>query len=194
MDPPWEEYYKRGNKINNDEDLTPWSLSELKNLKIDKLMDVPSFIFLWCGSSEHLEDARELFKWWNIRRCEDIVWAKTNFKTHTHTNEDLSFLNRVKEHCLVGIKGTVKRGSDGHFIHANVDTDVIIAEEESMASTKKPEELYEIVERFCLGRKRLELFARKHNRRHGWLSIGNEFEETTFNKDEWDSWFDGNLL
>lgn len=35
----------------------------------------------------------------------------------------------IKEHCLLGIKGTVRRSTDGHIIHANIDTDVIIAEE-----------------------------------------------------------------
>ena len=29
----------------------------------------------------------------------------------------------------MGIKGTVRRNTDGHIIHANIDTDVIIAEE-----------------------------------------------------------------
>jgi len=78
VDPPWEEYFKRGNKVNFDEPLTPWSLAELKKLQIDQISDVPSFVFLWCGSGDHLEDGRELFNHWGIRRCEDIVWAKTN--------------------------------------------------------------------------------------------------------------------
>jgi hypothetical protein len=30
----------------------------------------------------------------------------------------------------MGIKGTVRRSTDGHFIHCNIDTDVIVAEEE----------------------------------------------------------------
>jgi len=34
-------------------------------------------LFLWVGS-EHLDDGRELFKRWGFKRCEDIVWAKTN--------------------------------------------------------------------------------------------------------------------
>jgi len=66
--------------MKTDEDLTPWSLNELKELKIDRITDTPSFVFLWCGSGTHLEDARELFKHWNLRRCEDIVWAKTNVR------------------------------------------------------------------------------------------------------------------
>ena len=32
-------------------------------------------------------------------------------------------------HCLMGIKGTVRRSTDGDFIHANVDIDLIITEE-----------------------------------------------------------------
>lgn len=41
------------------------------------------------------------------------------------------FAFALKEHCLMGIKGTVRRSTDGHIIHANIDTDVIIAEEPS---------------------------------------------------------------
>ena len=37
----------------------------------------------------------------------------------------------LKEHCLMGIRGTVRRNQDGHFIHANVDLDIIITEEVS---------------------------------------------------------------
>jgi mRNA (2'-O-methyladenosine-N6-)-methyltransferase len=58
----------------------------------------------------------------------------------------------LQEHCLMGIRGTVKRGIDGHLIHSNVDTDVIVSEEPPLGSTEKPEELYSIIERFCAGR------------------------------------------
>lgn len=53
----------------------------------------------------------------------------------------------------MGIKGTVRRATDGHVIHANVDTDVIVSEEPSLGSTEKPEQMYSIIERFCLGRR-----------------------------------------
>ena len=35
----------------------------------------------------------------------------------------------LQEHCLMGIKGTIRRSTDGHIIHANIDTDIIIAKE-----------------------------------------------------------------
>ena len=38
-------------------------------------------------------------------------------------------------------------------------------------STQKPKELYDIIERFCLGRRRLELFGSDHNIRDGWITV-----------------------
>ena len=65
---------------------------------------------------------------------------------------------RVKEHCLMGIKGTVRRSTDGDFIHANIDIDLLIDEEREVGNDEKPHELFDIVERFCLGRRRLVSF------------------------------------
>ena len=48
--------------------------------------------------------------------------------------------SRTKEHCLMGIKGTVRRSTDGDFIHANVDIDLIIDEEPEVGSLDKPGE------------------------------------------------------
>ena len=67
------------------------------------------------------------------------------------------------------------------MIHANLDADVIVAEEPAdFYSTEKPQELYDIIERFCLGRKRLELFGLQRNVRDGWLTIGNAIRDTNF--------------
>jgi mRNA (2'-O-methyladenosine-N6-)-methyltransferase len=61
-------------------------------------------------------------------------------------------VHAVQEHCLVGIKGKVIRREDHAFVHANCDTDIIVSEEPPLGSTEKPEELYNIIERFCNGR------------------------------------------
>lgn len=42
-----------------------------------------------------------------------------------------------KEHCLMGIRGTVRRSTDVHFVHCNVDTDVIVWEGESVVDALK---------------------------------------------------------
>merc|ERR1712060_878472 len=84
---------------------------------------------------------------------------------------DTSVLQRTKEQCLVGIKGTLKRSVDTHFIHANCDVDLIMEEEKEFGSTHKPAELYKTIEHFCLGRRRLELFGLDRNLRDGWLTV-----------------------
>ncbi|CAN6318281.1 unnamed protein product [Urochloa humidicola] len=83
----------------------------------------------------------------------------------------------------MGIKGTVRRSTDGHIIHANIDTDIIIAEEPTDGSTKKPEDMYRIIEHFALGRRRLELFGEDHNIRPGWLTLGKDLSTSNFNKE-----------
>ncbi len=51
----------------------------------------------------------------------------------------------------MGVRGNVRRSTDGHIIHANVDTDVIISEEPEYGYTSKPEEMYAVIEHFALG-------------------------------------------
>ena len=148
--------------------------------------------------SESLELGRELFRKWGYKRCEDIIWIKTN-KSGTRNKtidrniaiENGHILQRVKEHCLVGLKGDVRRASDSHFIHANIDTDVIVDEEPPLGSTQKSPEIYSIIERFCLGRKRIELFGEISSIRPGWLTIGKNLPESNFDLDIYNKWFDG---
>ncbi|CAG8523198.1 6587_t:CDS:2 [Ambispora gerdemannii] len=151
----------------------------------------PSFIFIWSGDSDGLDRGRQLLLKWGYRRCEDIVWIKTNKKWEgSRFIEPRSVFQRTKEHCIMGIKGTVRRSTDGHFIHCNVDTDVIISEEPPYGiGTAKPEELYHIIEHFCLGRRRLELFGEDHNIRPGWLTIGMGLSSSNFDPVRYANYF-----
>ena len=89
----------------------------------------------------------------------------------------------------------MRRSTDSHLIHANVDLDVICSEEPPYGSTRKPEELYEIIERFSLGRRRLELFGEDHNIRRGWLTLGKDLMSTNFDKKSYLQQFEhGHLL
>jgi hypothetical protein len=92
----------------------------------------------------------------------------------------------------MGIKGTVKRSSDTNFIHTNIDIDLIISEEPDEGIADKPEEIFHIIEHFCLGKRRLYLFGRNNTIRQGWLTIGPDISETNFNRDVFKSLFDLN--
>ena len=56
----------------------------LQELPIPSLAGDPSFVFLWVGSGagEGLERGREILAKWGYRRCEDVVWVKTNNTTN----------------------------------------------------------------------------------------------------------------
>lgn len=103
-----------------------------------------------------------------------------------------SGLKRTIQHCLMGIRGTVRRSVDTNFVHCNIDTDVILwspprpeveggdklASDLGVAQSirskmhSKPPELYTLIENFCQGTRRIELFGTNDNLRPGWLTVG----------------------
>ncbi|KAA8533696.1 hypothetical protein F0562_031213 [Nyssa sinensis] len=188
VDPPWEEYVHRAPGVNH---MEYWTFEEIMNLKIEAIADTPSFIFLWVGDGVGLDQGRQCLKKWGFRRCEDICWVKTNKTNATPglRHDSHTLFQRSKEHCLMGIKGTVRRSTDGHIIHANIDTDVVIAEEPPYGSTAKPEDMYRIIEHFSLGRRRLELFGEDHNIRSGWLTVGEGLSSSNFNAEAYVRYF-----
>jgi len=122
----------------------------------------PSFVFLWVGRGDQdgLEKGRECLAKWGFRRAEDIVWVKTTkarraasgqssdthggvSRTASESEETTStgvgrggLLASQKEHCLMGIRGTVRRSTDTRFVHCNVDTDVMLWEDTGGASRR----------------------------------------------------------
>ncbi|KAF5375403.1 hypothetical protein D9615_007997 [Tricholomella constricta] len=148
----------------------------LQELPIPSFAGDPSFVFLWVGSGagEGLERGREVLAKWGYRRCEDVVWVKTNKTSNKGPGTDpptTSLLTRTKQHCLIGIRGTVRRSTDSWFVHCNVDTDVIFWEGDSLDPTRKPPEMYTLIENFCLGLRRLEIFGRPSSLRRGWVTV-----------------------
>ncbi|OBZ74788.1 N6-adenosine-methyltransferase subunit METTL14, partial [Grifola frondosa] len=155
---------------------------DLQDLPIPALAADPSFVLMWVGSGsgEGLERGREVMAKWGFRRCEDIVWVKTNHTSNRGPGTDpptTSLLTRTKQHCLMGIRGTVRRSTDSWFVHCNVDTDVMIWEGDPSDPTLKPPEMYTLIENFCLGFRRLEIFGRARTVRRGWVSALAEGEE-----------------
>jgi hypothetical protein len=108
---------------------------EITAIPIRLLSADPSFVFLWVGSSDGdgLKGREALLKW-GFRRCEEIVWIKQNKSKTGKTRGRAQFdslegeedempknlLVNQKEHCLVGIRGTVRRKTDNWFAHCNV--------------------------------------------------------------------------
>uniref|UniRef100_A0A2K6C1P4 N(6)-adenosine-methyltransferase non-catalytic subunit METTL14 n=1 Tax=Macaca nemestrina TaxID=9545 RepID=A0A2K6C1P4_MACNE len=188
LEPPLEEYYRETGITANEK---CWTWDDIMKLEIDEIAAPRSFIFLWCGSGEGLDLGRVCLRKWGYRRCEDICWIKTNKNNpgKTKTLDPKAVFQRTKEHCLMGIKGTVKRSTDGDFIHANVDIDLIITEEPEIGNIEKPVEIFHIIEHFCLGRRRLHLFGRDSTIRPGWLTVGPTLTNSNYNAETYASYF-----
>lgn len=192
IEPPLEEYFRGGSSSTSSSNF--WNWDEIMNLEVESIASHRSFVFLWCGSSEGLDLGRNCLKKWGFRRCEDICWIKTNHNAPEHSKilDSKAVFQRTKEHCLMGIKGTVRRSTDGDFIHANVDIDLIISEENEFGNVEKPQEIFHIIEHFCLGRRRLHLFGRDSTIRSGWLTLGPELTNSNFNSSLYASYFETN--
>ncbi|ORX35678.1 MT-A70-domain-containing protein [Kockovaella imperatae] len=175
------------------------SWNEIMELPIRQLSADPGFVFLWVGRGDQdgLEKGRECLARWGFRRAEDIVWIKTNRrrtsledeeggsgehdgerKSHNEGVGGGGLFSSQKEHCLMGIRGTVRRSTDTRFVHCNVDTDVMIWEPEDEAGSIHPPYLYTLIESFCLGTCRLQLFAPPSRSRQGWVTVSTEHLST----------------
>ena len=190
LDPPWRD--------------PRWPPARVAALRVDRVANPRgAFVFLWCGDGNDrtLEYGRECLRSWGFRRVEEIVWLKTNKEAGDGGRDSNApgsatagptrgaspspptrpVLLPTKEHCLVGILGNLRRDRDGNVMHANIDVDVIVSEAPADASdASKPLETYDIIENFCQGRRRLELFGTDANRRMGWVTLGESLSDSNF--------------
>lgn len=155
-DPPWDIHMELPYGTMQDE--------EMRTLNVPALQ-TDGLIFLWV-TGRAMELGRECLELWGYKRVEEIIWVKTNqLQRIIRTGRTGHWLNHSKEHCLVGIKGNPE-------VNRNIDTDVIVAEVRE--TSRKPDEMYPLLERISPRTRKLELFARMHNTHAGWMSLGNQ--------------------
>ncbi|KAF5205627.1 N6-adenosine-methyltransferase catalytic subunit [Thalictrum thalictroides] len=155
-DPPWDIHMELPYGTMADE--------EMKNLNVPALQ-TDGLIFLWV-TGRAMELGRDCLELWGYKRVEELIWVKTNqLQRIIRTGRTGHWLNHSKEHCLVGIKGNPE-------LNRNIDTDVIVAEVRE--TSRKPDEMYPLLERISPRTRKLELFARMNNTHAGWISLGNQ--------------------
>ncbi|KAL1548053.1 mRNA (2'-O-methyladenosine-N(6)-)-methyltransferase [Salvia divinorum] len=157
-DPPWDIHMELPYGTMADD--------EMRTLNVPALQS-DGMIFLWV-TGRAMELGRECLELWGYKRVEEIIWVKTNqLQRIIRTGRTGHWLNHSKEHCLVGVKGNPE-------VNRNIDTDVIVAEVRE--TSRKPDEMYAMLERISPRTRKLELFARMHNVQAGWLSLGNQLQ------------------
>ncbi|POV99150.1 hypothetical protein PSTT_13954 [Puccinia striiformis] len=152
MDPPWDIHMSLPYGTMTDD--------EMLKMPVPSLQESGGLIFV------------------GYERIEEIVWVKTNqLQRLIRTGRTGHYLNHSKEHCLVGFKRPADKVGEGSmtkeeirealsWVKSGIDTDVIVAEVRE--TSRKPDEIYEMIERACPGGRKLELFGRSYNFRPGW--------------------------
>lgn len=155
----------------------------MRGLPLASLQPDWGILALWV-TGRAMELARELFALWGYVRVDELVWLKTNqLQRLIRTGRTGHWLNHTCEHLLVALKRPANWPRDKpvpwdedpglRALRRGIDTDVVVAEVRE--TSRKPDEVYGVLERLSSGRK-LELFGRKHNIREGWLTLGNQRE------------------
>ncbi|CAF2000266.1 unnamed protein product [Rotaria magnacalcarata] len=158
-DPPWDIHMELPYGTMADE--------EMRRLDIPSLQD-DGYIFLWV-TGRAMELGRECLRIWGYQRCDEIIWVKTNqLQRIIRTGRTGHWLNHGKEHCLVGVKGSTAGMNRG------LDCDVIVAE--VRATSRKPDEIYGMIERLAPRTRKVELFGRPHNVQPNWTTLGNQLD------------------
>ncbi|KAF9563726.1 MT-A70-domain-containing protein [Agrocybe pediades] len=165
-DPPWDIHMSLPYGTMNDD--------EMRKMPIPMLQD-EGFLFLWV-TGRAMEVGRECMRVWGYTRIDEVVWVKTNqLQRVIRTGRTGHWLNHTKEHMLVGVKTNLDANGQLKFpswANRGLDTDVIVSEVRE--TSRKPEEVYGLIERVCPGGRKVEIFGRRHNARPGWLTLGNQ--------------------
>nr|CAG8440593.1 8390_t:CDS:10 [Entrophospora candida] len=159
-DPPWDIHMTLPYGTMTDDEMKAMAISELQD---------EGLIFLWV-TGRAMELGRECLAIWGYDRADELVWIKTNqLQRLIRTGRTGHWLNHSKEHCLVGIKGNPEG------LNWGLDCDVLVGEVRE--TSRKPDEIYGIIDRLAPGTRKLEIFGRQHNTRPGWMTLGNQLDD-----------------
>ncbi|EUB57018.1 N6-adenosine-methyltransferase subunit [Echinococcus granulosus] len=160
-DPPWDIHMELPYGTMSDD--------EMRKMDIPCLQD-DGYIFLWV-TGRAMELGRECLKLWGYERVDEVIWVKTNqLQRLIRTGRTGHWLNHGKEHCLVGVKGSPR------CMNRGLDCDVVVSEVRE--TSRKPDEIYGLIERLSPGTRKLELFGRPHNLQANWITLGNQLDGT----------------
>ncbi len=165
-DPPWQFSNRTGKMAPEHKRLMRYStmtLQEIMELPVSQLAQPVCHLYLWVPNALVLEGL-EVMKRWGFTYKTNIVWYKVR-KDGGPDGRGVGFYFRnVTELVLFGVRGHLRTLAPGR-------TQVNLISSRKREHSRKPDELYEIIER-CSPGPYLELFAR--HERPGWDHWGNE--------------------
>ena len=166
-DPPWEFKNKTGKiapqykKISRYKTL---SLEDIKSLPIERVSSKRSHLYLWVPNAL-IKEGLEVMDAWGFKYKTNLIWRKIRKDGGSDGRGVGFYFRNTTEIILFGVKGkNVRTRKLGR-------TQVNVIETRKREHSRKPDELYKIIEN-CSWGPFLELFAR--GKRKGWTNWGDE--------------------
>jgi len=167
-DPAWKfKYYSKEKQGYNAQHYPTMTTQEICDLKVNKITDDDCVLFLW-ATFPLLDKAFEVIKAWGFEyKTVAFTWIKKNKNGNIFKSMGYWTMANA-EICLLATKGKPKR------IAKDVSQIIISQRREH---SRKPDEIYNRIEKLMGNVARIELFSR--NLKVGWDAWGNEVPNYT---------------
>lgn len=169
-DPPWRFFNRTGKFSPENKKLYLYptlSLEEIIKIPVQSCTLEPAHLYLWVPNALIFEGL-QVMKSWGFSYKTNIVWHKVSKDGGSDRRGVGFYFRNVTELILFGTKGKSARTLDA------ARTQVNLIPSRKREHSRKPDELYDLIER-CSEGAYLEMFARR--RREGWEQWGNQLKE-----------------
>ncbi len=168
-DPPWQFQNRTGKMAPEHKRLSRYAtltLKEIKELPISSVAAEAAHLYLWVPNAL-LAEGLQVMEAWGFKYKTNLIWHKIR-KDGGPDGRGVGFYFRnTTEIILFGIRGKIRTLAPGR-------TQVNIIKTQKREHSKKPDELYDIIEA-CSPGPYLELFAR--GKRKKWDQWGNQVDD-----------------
>jgi N6-adenosine-specific RNA methylase IME4 len=164
MDPPWQiavANVTRGVNISYEQ----LEVGVIGAIPLHYVQD-NGYLFMWVIASQ-LANGVMMLQNWGYKLETYMNWVKIS-KCGRYMPSHGYYMQHTKESLLVGLKGRPPAEMNKELF------DTLIVRQRGVRQSHKPEELYEMIEQIFPAQMYLEVFARPHNLRTGWVSLGIE--------------------
>ncbi len=169
-DPPWQFQNRTGKMAPEHKRLKRYEtmkLDEICSLPVADMLDTTAHLYLWVPNAL-MPEGIEVLKAWGFAYKTNLIWYKVR-KDGGPDGRGVGFYFRnVTEMILFGVKGANARTLQPGRSQVNIIRSM------KQEHSRKPDELYELIER-CSPGPYLEMFAR--GVRPGWTSWGDQANE-----------------
>jgi len=177
-DPPWRFKNRTGKMAPEHKRLSRYPtlpLDEIKEIPVHLVANKNSHLYLWVPNAL-LKEGLEVMEAWGFKYKTNIIWHKIR-KDGGPDGRGVGFYFRnTTEIVLFGTRGELRTLQPGR-------TQVNIIRTQKQEHSRKPDELYDIIEN-CSPGPYLEIFAR--GKRQNWDVFGNQANENYV--PEWDTY------